>query len=1123
MKDNGSMNRIFRIVWNKSKGVWQAVAESSKGAGKSKSARAARRLKLAVLSCLALASSAFAAGALPSGANVTAGSGTIVQDGAVMTVNQTTGKMAIDWQSFSIGQGNSVSFVQPSASSVALNRVLGSDVSIIQGALKANGQLFLINPNGVLFSPSAQVNVGALVASTLNVSTENFLAGHYAFQGSSSNAIINQGSISAAKGGSIALIAAKITNDGKLTAPAGNVLIGAGSKVTLDLGGPVKLQVEQGAIDALIQNGGAIMADGGLVYLSAKAAGDLASTVINNTGLIEAQTLATGEKGQISLLGAMAHDRIEVGGKLDASAPHGGDGGFIETSAATVNLASNLAISTLAPAGTTGQWLIDPYDVMIAATGGNATGATIATALNTTSVTIDTTNTTATGVSYASTPGSGNGDITVNDAISKTSGSATTVTTLTLKAHNDININQAISSTGGRLNVVLTANQDASGTGSILFGASGSVTTKNGNFTAGIAGTSGNSYAVSRKGQDLTMALGSFIDVGTGNLDIKVYGNVVLDANSLKASNSTGYPQTYYNDGVGRYNLVNYIAVDASGSITTTNITPASPDILTSTQVYLSAASIGTPTAGEQIKISGPSGLSYNSFPSFARNLYISNTTGSSYVNEVGQQIFGSVSVSIGSQLNQTQNIQLMGDAGGNGTTGTGHIILNTDGAGLLNLATGDIKTGGTPVGSNAGNPSVFPTSVTLSAPSITFADHSVDTGASTYYGNYYSYSANFSATASGTLRSSQNNTTPDINAITATLNALDVGTSSNPMEVGGGTLNILNNGGSTYVKAAENVSTVSLTNVKTAGTHSVVFANGDHIDYTTNGSGILLPTIDSTPGAMHGVDLRNSNRTFTLNAQNGYIEFDTNSINIGSGAFAANIYSGNTDRNTGQAIYAKSNTKDSAAEITAGDVSFNIADSAVGSINNIEIAQGGSSTNNSLTVNTYGGAVDLTELSPNHFKSINLTLNGASVAQSVAIDLNGLDDVNFSDSGSLLSIDGTKVNLSANNRNWNLSAPSRTIEVDGSSLSTGSYTLYAGSGIKLNGDILTNGGNINLTGYGAGISLMKSVRIDSNADDASNTTSLGAAGSISLYGVLSGVSAPSTLTVDSSSTDVSV
>ena len=97
--------------------------------------------------------------------------------------------MAIDWQSFSIGKGNTVNFVQPSASAVALNRVLGSDVSVIQGALNANGQVFLINPNGVLFSPSAQVNVGSLVASTLSISNADFMAGNYRFEGSSSNAI----------------------------------------------------------------------------------------------------------------------------------------------------------------------------------------------------------------------------------------------------------------------------------------------------------------------------------------------------------------------------------------------------------------------------------------------------------------------------------------------------------------------------------------------------------------------------------------------------------------------------------------------------------------------------------------------------------------------------------------------------------------------------------------------------------------------------------------------------------------------------------------------------------------------------------------------------------------------
>ncbi len=103
------------------------------------------------------------------------------------------------------------------------------------------------------------------------------------------------------------------------------MLLGAGTQVTLDLGGPVKLQVTQGAIDTLIENGGAIKADGGLVYLTAKAAGLLATSVINNTGVIEAQTLVTGETGQIMLMGDMqVGTTTNVGGTLDASAPNGG-------------------------------------------------------------------------------------------------------------------------------------------------------------------------------------------------------------------------------------------------------------------------------------------------------------------------------------------------------------------------------------------------------------------------------------------------------------------------------------------------------------------------------------------------------------------------------------------------------------------------------------------------------------------------------------------------------------------------------------------------------------------------------------------------------------------------------
>ena len=190
-----------------------------------------------------------------------------------------------------------------------------------------------------------------------------------------------------------------------------------------------------------------------------------------------------------------------------------------------------------------------------------------------------------------------------------------------------------------------------------------------------------------------------------------------------------------------------------------------------------------------------------------------------------------------------------------------------------------------------------------------------------------------------------------------------------------------------------------------------------------------------------------------------------------------------------------------------------------------IQIAQGAGTSNNTLTINTQQGNVDIHELTANQFKTIDVTLNSASAAQNVAIDLNGPDDINFSDNGSLVTIDAAKVNLSADNRNWSLYAPSRAIQIDSTSLGTGSYTVNAGSYLNLNGDVMTNGGAISLTSDdsyvgGTGIHLLKSVRVDSNADDTGNSTSTGAAGSIVMVGTLvsSTVGSSRTLTVDSSS-----
>jgi len=519
-----SLNHGYRLVWSELSQTFVAVAETVRGRGKkSRGARALNTLvALTGLSLLAGAGGAVRAQQLPTGGNIEAGAGSIRQSGSTLTVTQDSARLVTNWQTFSVGQGNTVNFVQPSASAVAMNRVLGADVSVIQGAINANGMVFLVNPNGVLFTPTAQVNVGGLIASTLNLSTADFMAGSYQFEAASdmagaSGAIINQGNITAhgdaGAGGTVALIAGRITNTGVLTASQGQVLLGAGAKVRLDLGGPVKLQLEQGAIDALIEQGGAIKAAGGLVYLTAKAAGELATTVINHTGVIEAQSLATGEKGRIYLMGGMDRDRIVVDGKLDASAPVGGDGGFIETSAHQVRIADGSSVSTLAPAGQTGLWLIDPTDFTISAGAAGQTGSgigatTLATSLNTTDVTIQTDGSTG-----------GNGDIFVNANVSKT---AAGTTSLTLKAHRDIVLasNVSINSTAGALNVTLNSDSDGSQSGAILLKSGANIVTRGGNIVMGGGDDPVNKPAYG----NATTTNGSGISLDSGNVSLNAGG-----------------------------------------------------------------------------------------------------------------------------------------------------------------------------------------------------------------------------------------------------------------------------------------------------------------------------------------------------------------------------------------------------------------------------------------------------------------------------------------------------------------------------------------------------------------------------------------------------------------------
>src|SRR5689334_21190762 len=160
-----------------------------------------KRSAIATAVSIALASAAPLVQAAPTGGNVVAGNATITSAPGNTTIHQTSQNAALAWQSFDIGTGESVQFVQPNSQAVALNRVLGADPTQVLGNLSSNGKVFLLNPNGVLFGKSAQVSVGGLVASTANLSVDDFMAGRYRLTGASNAAIVNEGSVQGQDGG----------------------------------------------------------------------------------------------------------------------------------------------------------------------------------------------------------------------------------------------------------------------------------------------------------------------------------------------------------------------------------------------------------------------------------------------------------------------------------------------------------------------------------------------------------------------------------------------------------------------------------------------------------------------------------------------------------------------------------------------------------------------------------------------------------------------------------------------------------------------------------------------------------------------------------------------------------
>ncbi|MCK4709133.1 MAG: filamentous hemagglutinin N-terminal domain-containing protein, partial [Gammaproteobacteria bacterium] len=269
------------------------------------------RFILPLLSC-AVPSLVFAS---PEGGQVVAGTATISNpDTNTTLITQTTTHTAIDWQRFNIGTQEYVQFVQPDANSVALNRVIGGDPSQILGNLSANGQVFLVNPNGVYFGQSATVDVGGIVASVQNIRNEDFLSGNYVFSKSSSDSsdagVVNDGVITARDGGYVVLMGDYVHNNGIINARMGTVALASGSQITMDVksNGLISVAVDEASLSDMagVKNAGEIMAAGGRVMMTAKVASDLIDTAINNEGLVVANSIA--ERNGVIFLTAAGGD-----------------------------------------------------------------------------------------------------------------------------------------------------------------------------------------------------------------------------------------------------------------------------------------------------------------------------------------------------------------------------------------------------------------------------------------------------------------------------------------------------------------------------------------------------------------------------------------------------------------------------------------------------------------------------------------------------------------------------------------------------------------------------------------------------------------------------------------------
>lgn len=295
------------------------------------------RAALCVAACFGGVASTAAAPALP---KVVAGQASFSQDGNVFSITNTPGTI-INWQSFSVNAGEVTRFIQQGSDSAVLNRIIGQDPSRILGALQSNGKVFLINPNGVVFGQGARVDVNGLVASTLDMSDSDFLAGKKNFSaGPTAGNIRNEGAITTPGGGKVFLVAPNVENSGVITAPNGEVVLAAGRSVQLVDSGNPDLSVVVSAPNDQAINLGQVVSQGGRVGIY--------GALVNQRGVVNANSAVVGQDGRI-VLKASRETKLEGGSVTSAIGT--GKGGEIQLLGERVSLSGNAQVDASGAAG----------------------------------------------------------------------------------------------------------------------------------------------------------------------------------------------------------------------------------------------------------------------------------------------------------------------------------------------------------------------------------------------------------------------------------------------------------------------------------------------------------------------------------------------------------------------------------------------------------------------------------------------------------------------------------------------------------------------------------------------------------------------------------------------------